>query len=239
MPKLFSPLSESVLDGTPTTLRPRCGFVIQQLGGTPPPDTIIRATLQDVFGRFGFTLIDANFDTGAKDYLARILDLIRSTGFAVVIYSDETRRDSLGNIFLEAGYAAMLGKHLVIAKWKGANGPSDFKRTDWIEYDPDNPVSFEDKIGQISRSLNDYVGFEATHLDVILQAHRPDCGVAFERIRKGFLLSGEPGFLDAAEKLLPLIDGDTGNHLPVSDLSGLADEIKMFVRLARRVLPLR
>ena len=62
----------------------------------------------------GFTTVDASASTAGKDFLARILELIRATGFTVAIFSEGTRPSAMANIMLEPGFAAMLGKPLML-----------------------------------------------------------------------------------------------------------------------------
>ncbi|MGD9658268.1 MAG: hypothetical protein AB7U61_11650, partial [Methylocystis sp.] len=74
------------------------------------------STVDDVLRKRGFQTKDADASTGGKDFLERILELIRATGFTVAIFSDKTRPTALANIMLELGFAAMCGKPLLIVK---------------------------------------------------------------------------------------------------------------------------
>ena len=62
------------------------------------------------------------------------MGLIRGTGFAIAIFSHETRFTAMAKITLELGFAALCGKPLIIVKSSEAKAPSDFVRTDWIDY---------------------------------------------------------------------------------------------------------
>ena len=130
MPLVFSPLTEAVLETPPTTLRPKHAFVMRQLGGPPDIDKAMISILGDVFKKRGVPIVDADTSTGAKDFLERILGLIRGTGFTVAVFSEDTRTNSLANIALELGFAAMCGKPLIIVKSREAKAPSDLTRTD-------------------------------------------------------------------------------------------------------------
>lgn len=123
MPLVFSPLNESVLGEPPKRLLPKHAFVMRQLGNPAPIDVEMTKIITRVFKKKGFKAIDATSSVGAKDYLERILGLIRGTGFTVAVFSSETRANSLANIALELGYAAMCGKPLIITQSKGASGP--------------------------------------------------------------------------------------------------------------------
>ena len=235
MPLVFSPLTEAVLDEPPRKLLPRHAFVMRQLGNPPPIDLKMNEIITNVFKRHGISVVDADGTVGSKDYLERILGLIRATGFTVAIFSTETRANSLANIALELGYAAMCGKPLVIAQSKGANGPSDLKRTDWIEYDPDDQTRFEQKLEQAIEELSTLAGWESDLLDVALGARSIDCAVAFERANKAFLLSGDSRYIDAARVISEKIPAGEG-LLHIADLERLRQEIGAFILQSDRAI---
>ena len=183
----------------------------------------------------GIDTIDADASTGGKDYLERILGLILSTGFTIAVFSHETRPSAMANIALELGFAAMCGKPLVIVKSTEAAAPSDLKRTDWIDYDPDDEARFRAKLEQAADEIERLVDWEDTLLGVALEARSIDCAIAFERANKGFLLSGEERFIDAGEQILQRLE-DTDEGLRIADLERLRQEIKAFLRQARDAL---
>lgn len=116
--------------------------MMRQLGDPPEIDRVMNAQTIRIFRECGIRAIDAGETTGGKDYLERILGLIRGTGFTVAIFSHQTRPTALANIALELGFAAMCGKPLIIIKSPEATAPSDLKRTDWIEYEGRRPSVF-------------------------------------------------------------------------------------------------
>lgn len=235
MPLVFSPLTEDVLDKPPKKLLPKYAFIMRQLGDPSDIDLKMASVITAVFKKRGFKVVDANDTVGSKDYLERILGLIRGTGFTVAVFSDQTRANSLANIALELGYAAMCGKPLIITQSKGANAPSDLKRTDYIEYDFYEPKAFETKLGQALDEIVDLTAYESDLLDVALNAAMIDCGVAFERANKAFLLSGEKRFIDAAKTIGKKIP-NTETSIHVTDLERLRQEIETFVMQAERAI---
>jgi hypothetical protein len=179
----------------------------------------------------GFQTIDADGTTGGKDFLERILGLIRGTGFTVAIFSDRTRSRALTNIALELGFAALCGKPLIIIKSARAAAPSDLTRTDWIVYDEADLPSFERKLGQAVDEIERLSNWEDDLLQASLAARSPDCGVALERANKGFLLSGDPRFIRAAKRILQLLEGVTEGTV-IADLERLRSETRTFIRQA-------
>jgi hypothetical protein len=229
VPLVFSPLTEAVLDSTPKRLLPKHAFVMRQLGEPPAIDQRMAVILGDIFEARGFPIVDADGSTGGKDFLERIVGLIRCTGFTVAIFSHETRFTALANIMLELGFAAMCGKPTIIVKSAQAKAPSDISRTDWIIYDPEQEENFRRKLGQALDAIVELIGYEDTLLGVALDARSIDCAVAFERANKGYLLSGERRFVDAAAAILGRLDA-AGETATIGDLERLRSEITAFIR---------
>ncbi len=193
--------------------------------------------VQEVFQHRGIGLKDADGSTGGKDFLERILGLIRGTAFTVAIFSEDTRPTAMANIALELGFASMCGKPLVIVKSKLAPPPSDLTRTDWIEYDPSDEARFRRKLNQALDELEALAAFTGDLLDVALDAPAMDCAVAFERASKAFLLTKESRFLDSAEEIARRLE-ESARGDQVADLARVRDEILMFVKQGRRSLEL-
>lgn len=191
--------------------------------------------LAEVFAARGVPTLDADASTGARDFLDRIVGMIRATGFTVAIFSHQTRATAVANITLELGFAAMCGKPLVIAKSKRAKAPSDFTRTDWITFDPADEAKFRLKLGQALDTIEDAGDFEHGLLDIALAAKSMDCAVALERATKAFLLTGDATILDKAEAIGARLDAAGAND-SIADLERLRGELAMFVRLGRAAL---
>jgi hypothetical protein len=231
VPLVFSPLSEAVLDSPPKALLPKHAFIMRQLGDPPDIDVTMTEAVIAVLNDHDVQTKDADASTGGKDFLERILGLIRSTGFTIAIFSHETRPTAMANIMLELGFAAMCGKPLVVVKSAEAAAPSDLKRTDWIDYAIDGEARFRVKLEQALNEIDDL----ETLLSVALEARSMDCAVAFERVNKGFLLSGDERFIVAAESILNRLKGaDEGN--PIADLERLRQEVGTFMIQARSAL---
>jgi hypothetical protein len=235
VPLVFSPLSEALLDLPPKRLFPKYAFVMRQLGDPPAIDLAMNTEVVRLFRSRGFRAIDADASTGSKDYLERILGLIRGTGFTVAIFSHQTRPNSMANIALELGFAAMCGKPLVIVKSPEAAAPSDLKRTDWIEYDERELTEFDRKLGQAVDEIERLCDWENDLLQASLDARSPDCAVGLERVNKGFLLSGREHFVTAAERILAILDG-VEESSSIADLERLRNETRTFIRQARAAL---
>lgn len=208
---------------------------MRQIGHPPELDEAMAAIVRDVFDARGIGTKDADASTGAKDYLERILGLIRGTGFAVAIFSEDTRATAMANIALELGFASMCGKPLVIVKSRAAQPPSDLTRTDWIEYDANDEFRFRKKLNQALDDLAALASFTESILDVAMEAPVMDCAIAFERASKAFLLTSEARFLDSVEEIsrrLQLAARDDD----IADLERLRNEVALFLKQGRRAV---
>jgi hypothetical protein len=149
----------------------------------------------------------------------------------VAIFSEQTRPETMANVALELGFAAMSGKTLIICKSKEAVAPSDLKRTDWIEYDPGQPQTFAGNFKTALAGLPQLATFERNLLDVALAARSIDCAVALERCNRGFLLTGQKQFIDSAKQVLKRVRGQADGG-SISDLDRLKSELQTFIRQA-------
>lgn len=233
MPLIFSPLSDDLIALPPRILFPRQCFVMKQIGTPPKLDTEITGSVEQILIARNFKVKDAGSSTGSKDYLERILGLIRGTGITIAIFSHQTRPSALANIMLELGFAAMCGKPLMIIKSVDADAPSDLKRTDWIDFNPADPPAFEEKVNQALDAVDELAEFEEQLLDISLDAASMDCAIAFERVQRAFLLSGEPRLLDKAKSIADRLL-NTRNVDQVDDLNRLHNEVALFLSQGRK-----
>jgi hypothetical protein len=208
---------------------------MRQIGNPPALDEAMAALVTEVFDARGIGIKDADASTGAKDFLERILGLIRGTAFTVAIFSEDTRGTAMANIALELGFASMCGKPLVIVKSKAAPPPSDLTRTDWIEYDAEDEPRFRRKLNQALDELDALAAFTESLLDVAMAAPSMDCAIAFERASKAFLLTNEPRFLDSAEEIGIRLERAARND-DIADLERVRGEVVLFVKQGRRAL---
>jgi hypothetical protein len=230
---VFSPIAEDVLLASPRTLYPKTAFIMRQIGRPPALDEEMRLIVEDVFKARGLAILDADGSTGSKDFLERILGLIRGTAFTAAIFSKQTRSTAMANIALELGFASMLGKPLMIIKSKGAPPPSDLTRTDWIEYDPADEARFRRKLNQAIDELDQIAVFTSDLLDLALRAPAMDCAVAFERASKAFLMTGDARYIAAAQAIESRLAAAIGAH-NIDDLERVRGEVALFIEAAHR-----
>jgi len=204
---------------------------MRQIGEPPERDTRLYDLVKGHYERNGLEVIDATYNTGAKDYLERIIGLIRGTGFTTAIFTEDTRQTAFANIALELGFAALFGKPLIIVKSVGAKPPSDLTRTDWIEFEEGNEQGFKEKLGQAINDMSALSGHLNQLFEVSEDAERMDCAHAFELVQKAFLLSGSMDSIDRARLILERV-----RRAPrledIDDLQRLRKEVTLFVKKA-------
>jgi hypothetical protein len=126
--------------------------------------------------------------TGTGDFLNKIIDLIRSCGFAVAIFSDKPPAKTLANIFFEVGIAAVLGKPIQLVLTGKNPASSDFVRSEWIAYIPRKEADLRTTLAKGIGEMADYYD---TLGQVALKARNADLELAFERFKQAILI-GDP-----------------------------------------------
>ena len=125
--------------------RPKTCFIMTKLG-KPIPKEIknMRRTVAKYLRGHGFEIIDASSKVTGRDFLLKIFGLILSVPLGIALISENLESTTIANIFYEIGLLQALGKETLIVKTKKSNIPSDFVRTEYIEYDN----KFKDKVNE-------------------------------------------------------------------------------------------
>lgn len=234
MPLIFSPLSEELIELPPQKLFPRHAFLMRQIGDPPDIDRVMLAAVEGICGEKGFQTKDAGSSTGGKDFLERILGLIRGTGLTIAIFSHATRDTAMANIALELGFAAMCGKPLIIVKSREASAPSDLTRTDWIEFTLGEEQEFDHKMRQALDQVDEIASYQEMLFQIALDAPQMDCAVALERATKAFLLNGNQDVVEAVATIEERLRV-TAENAEFEDMKRLHRELTTFVRQGRHL----
>jgi len=147
--------------------------------------TKVRRVLKD----FGFTPVAATNVSGTSDYLEKIVDLIRGCGFGVAIYSDSTPPRTLANIFFEVGLSHLLGKPVQLLVAGRNSTPSDFVRTEWVYYDPNQEGRSLTNLRAAFRAIKKSASYAYKLGCVAIEAEDVDYELAFERFKQAVLIS--------------------------------------------------
>lgn len=180
---LYDPVQGDVLTKH-IKFRPQTCFIMTQLG-TPIPKEIknIRRTLEKYLKQKKLSTIDASSDVRGKDFLLKIWEMILSVPVGIAIISKELTPYTLANIFYEIGLLQAYGKETLIIKTKDSYVPSDFVRTEYIEYDR----SFKKKIIKFLDGLKEQYEYYA-NTSILLEGNPL---LSIDYLRRAFLISGD------------------------------------------------
>jgi hypothetical protein len=188
MPLLFSPLSEGILEG-PFKPHPRSVFIMLHSGkDVSGLEESIDEVVCTSLARMRHDVKKASRQSGTKDYLEKIIQLIRGCGFGVAIFSEFTPASTLANIFFEIGLCGVLGKPVILVKSARAKPPSDFVRTEWITFLDGDTRKLRRDIEKAIKSIQELATYYEDLGDLALAAEEVDLELAFERFRQAILI---------------------------------------------------
>ena len=165
------------------TYRPRTCFLMTQLGGKVPEEVDrVRRELGRTLDAYDFNLIDANSAITGKDFLSKIWSMIVSVPLAVAVVHEGMPAMTLCNVFYEVGLAQALGKETIVIKTARAEVPSDFVRTEYIEYDS----GFEHTLSRFVESVLERSAYYE-EMSYLLEQNPL---LAIDYLRRSFLISG-------------------------------------------------
>lgn len=190
MALIFSPLSEDALEG-PYQPLPKGVFLMLQLGeGKSQLEAEMDTVVTNVLNQRNFNAIRATSQRSQKDYLVKIIQLIRGCGFGTAIFSEYTPAPTLANIFFEIALCNLLGKPVILVKSEDAKSPSDFVRTEWVTYSGGKKSLLKNDFFDSVSSILDLAKYYETLGDLAMDAEDIDLELAFERFRQSYLIDG-------------------------------------------------
>ncbi len=174
--------------------RPQTCFVMTKLG-TPVPKEIqnIRRTLEKYLKQVGYTAIDANTAIRGKDFLMKIWELILSVPLGIAIISKDIFPYTLANIFYEIGLLQAYGRETLIIKTPDSQVPSDFVRTEYVEYNR----SFGKKISTFLHGLEEQAEYYATAGKLLEENPL----LSIDYLRRAYLITGDQKYKKEAQEL--------------------------------------
>ena len=190
MALIFSPLTEDALEG-PYQPIPKGVFLMLQLGeGTSQLEIEMDNAVSSVLDERKFIPTRATTQRSQKDYLVKIIQLIRGCGFGTAVFSEYTPAPTLANIFFEIALCNLLGKPVIIVKSEDAKIPSDFARTEWVTYSQREKSQLKRDFSESVSSVLLLAKYYETLGDIAMEAEDVDLELAFERYRQSFLIDG-------------------------------------------------
>jgi hypothetical protein len=115
--------------------RPRTCFIMTKLGHSVSVEIqAIRTELSEVLRLHDIAETDAGSAVTGRDFLVKIWSMIIAVPFGIAIIDSDMPSQTLANIFYELGMMQAYGKENLVIKTEDADIPSDFVRTEYIEY---------------------------------------------------------------------------------------------------------
>ena len=188
--------------------RPRTCFIMTKLGQPISPDIEnIKIELRKVFEKRQIEEIDAESIVTGRDFLMKIWNLIITVPLGIAIIDNNMSGQTLSNIFYEIGFMQACGKETLVIKTKDAKIPSDFIRTEYVEYGN----HFENKLDKF---FNTFFTLPE-YYDDMAEVLENNPLLAIDYLRRAYLISGDAEYKEKANiiyKELP-IDGRAKNSV--------------------------
>lgn len=237
MALLYNPLDGSELD-EPVQPYPRSAFLmIHDNDRVAAVEARMQLIAREELANAGFEARAASGLRRSGDYLSKIIRMIRGCGFGVAIFSDATPPRTIANIFFEVGYCLALGKPTFLLLAGPGAAPSDFVRSEWIEYKHGEEGRFRQAVREACSGIDEYNDYLLGLALSAEDAEEMNPEVTFEWFKRSYLLSGGDAARDGIGRLKTKVRAARSDEevgiLMKSSRRKLSDEIAHFERLCR------
>ncbi len=205
----YSPINGEVLTNA-IKFYPQHAFIMTQLGRPLPAELKnIRAALKSEIKTIKFKEIDASSLVTGKDFLDKIWKIILGVPLGIAVLTKDMTERTIANIYYELGIMDALGKETLIIKSKDYSIPSDFKRTEYVNFDSKFSKSFK-KFGQNLKEREDHYWLMGELMDA-------DPVLAIDYIKRAYLINPLRKYKSEAKKVyksnLESIDDQSKIHI--------------------------
>jgi len=195
----YSPITGDPLV-TPIQYRARSCFIMTKLGKEIPEDiTIITDKVKKILQRYNIQAIDASTEITGRDFLDKIWKMILSVPFGIGIVSESLSTQTVANIFYEVGLLHAYGKEVLIIKTEKVNVPSDFVRTEYLQFSKEFDDKFEKYIEYVLGIAESYELY-ADQLD-------KNPLLAIDYLKRAYLISANEKYRNKAQNILSSLQG--------------------------------
>jgi hypothetical protein len=207
---IYNPLDGDALTSSVPS-KPRHCFLMTRLGNPIPKEIIeIRTAITEHCRLQNYKVIDASTEVTGRDFLLKIWKLIVSCPISIGICHEKIAAQTQENIYYEMGAAQALGKETLIIKSVNAKIPSDFVRTEYVEFNK----NFGDNFLKYLKSLEAV----ADHYETVSDQLERNPVLAIDYLKRAFLITGneqlrhkarvlldEPGLKDRAKNSVEIL----------------------------------
>ena len=190
---IYSPLDGDAITSSVTS-KPRHCFLMTRLGKSIPSGvTEMRTAITLACAKVGYQVIDASAKVTGRDFLLKIWKEIAASALAVGIVHEDIPETSQANIYYELGVAQALGKETILVKSAGSEIPSDFVRTEYIEFNSDFGKNFGNFLAGVFE--------QAEHYEIVSAQLERNPILAIDYLRRAFLITGDSKYQKMATQL--------------------------------------
>lgn len=199
---------------------PRTCFIMTQLG-EPLPSKLkqIRQDLCLELQKRNIAELDANSSIKGKDFLSKIWRQVLGVPMGIAIVTEEMKTSTISNIFYEVGVLNALGKETIVIKSKEFGIPSDFIRTEYIEYD-DN---FVEKINKFLDEIDEL----ANHYDLMGDSLEANPVLTIDYFKRAYLINGNPVYFKKVKDLLDKEHFDSQTKFGIKNFLATEKKLKL------------
>lgn len=156
--------------------------------------TEIGNAISSACNKSGFTVIDASNQITGRDFLLKIWKQIAATPLAVGVCHENIPQKTQSNIYYELGIAQALGKETIIVKSPKMEIPSDFVRTEYVEFNSE----FDQNFSKYLVSLD----IQAEHYELMADQLESNPVLSIDYLKRAFLITGKTQLREKAQELL-------------------------------------
>lgn len=159
-------------------------FLMTRLGNPVPPMVEeIRIAVERYCESRDYTVIDAQARVTGRDFLLKVWKLIASAPLSVGVLHEDIPESTQANIFYELGVAQALGKETVIIKSPGSRMPSDFVRTEFIQFDSEFESNFNSFLSSVFE--------QASYYELLADQLEKNPVLALDYLKRAYLIRGD------------------------------------------------
>ena len=172
--------------------------------GSPMPLVVtnIRKKVKRLLEARNYDLLDAGSQVTGRDFLNKIWSMILSVPMGVAIVDRQMKPAAVQNVFYEIGLMQAYGKETIVIKTKDTEVPSDFVRTEYIEYS-EKGRCFSREFRKFLKNCEERADYYALMAEELI--NKPV--LAFDYFHRAYLITGDRGYAKRAGMVLSGIQG--------------------------------
>ena len=172
---------------------PRTCFLMTWLGHPTETFRTLRNQVEAQVRENGFRCMDAGSTVTGRDFLEKIWTLILRVPVGIALVDKSFSTSTVANIFYELGMMQAYGKETLVIKTPGTNVPSDFVRTEYVEFDQ----HFSQNLAKFFHHLRDL----ASHFAKMAHQFEKNPFLAIDYLRRAYLLTADEQFRQQANRI--------------------------------------